>query len=313
MKPVAKDPLILLSKRANVFYIEHARIMVKEGRIIYLVEHKNGVDRGFNIPDRNTSFLLLGKGTSITDGAVRMLAESGVQVGFSGNGGSPLLAGVDFVFLSPQSEYRPTAYMQNWMRLWLDDERRVAAAKKFLRIRAELTAKLWGASTTLRAAGVDPLSESAAQFSSAIDRAESASALLSREAEWAKALYARMAKAFQVDEFRREEGKRSRAGVGARTNSLLDHGNYIAYGYAAVALYGLGISFALPLLHGNTRRGALVFDVADLVKDAVVMPLAFEYGSAGARDQAFRSALIDAMQEHEVVDVMIDALKSVMN
>ncbi len=115
MKPAPKDPLILLSKRANVFYIEHARIMVKEGRLVYLVEHKNGVDRGFNIPDRNTSFLLLGKGTSITDGAVRMLAESGVQVGFCGNGGSPLLAWVDFAFLSPQSEYRPTAYMQSWM------------------------------------------------------------------------------------------------------------------------------------------------------------------------------------------------------
>ncbi|OIQ88358.1 CRISPR-associated endonuclease Cas1 [mine drainage metagenome] len=313
MKQAPKDPLILLSKRANVFYIEHARIMVKEGRIIYLVEHKNGIDRGFNIPDRNTSFLLLGKGTSITDGAVRMLAESGVQVGFCGNGGSPLLAAIDFVFLSPQSEYRPTAYMQSWMRLWLDDERRVGAAKRFLRIRAELTAKLWGASATLRATGLGPLSESAAQFINSVERPNSTSALLSREAEWAKALYARMAKAFRVDDFRREEGKRSRAGAGATTNSLLDHGNYIAYGYAAVALYALGISFALPLLHGSTRRGALVFDVADLVKDAVVMPLAFEYGSAGATDQAFRSALIDAMQEHEVVDVMIDALKSVMS
>lgn len=313
MKPAQKDPLILLSKRANVFYIEHARIMVKEGRIIYLVEHKNGFDRGFNIPDRNTSFLLLGKGTSITDGAVRMLAESGVQVGFCGSGGSPLLAGVDFVFLSPQSEYRPTAYMQSWMRLWLDDKRRVAAAKKFLCLRAELAAKLWGSNATLRAAGVGALGELAAQFNNAVERAESTSVLLSREAEWAKALYARMAKTFHVDDFRREEGKRSRASSGATTNSLLDHGNYIAYGYAAVALYALGISFALPLLHGSTRRGALVFDVADLVKDAVVLPLAFEHGSAGAKDQAFRSAVIDAMQEHEVVDVMIDALKCVMS
>lgn len=312
MKPAPKDPLILLSKRANVFYIEHARIMVKEGRLVYLVEHKNGVDRGFNIPDRNTSFLLLGKGTSITDGAVRMLAESGVQVGFCGNGGSPLLAGVDFAFLSPQSEYRPTAYMQSWMRLWLDDERRVAAAKKFMRIRAELATKLWASNAALRAAGVAPLSELATHFIDSVGRTDSTSALLSKEAEWAKALYARMAKAFRVDEFRRDEGKRSRASASATTNSLLDHGNYIAYGYAAVALYALGISFALPLLHGSTRRGALVFDVADLVKDAVVMPLAFEHGSAGAKDQAFRSALIDAMQEYEIVDVMIDALKSII-
>lgn len=38
-------------------------------------------------------------------------------------------------------------------------------------------------------------------------------------------------------------------------NSYFDHGNYIAYGYAAVALHGLGISFALPIC--KTRRGGL--------------------------------------------------------
>jgi len=35
------------------------------------------------------------------------------------------------------------------------------------------------------------------------------------------------------------------------------------------------ISPALPRLHGITKRGALVFDIADLIKDAYVMPLAF--------------------------------------
>jgi CRISPR-associated protein Cas1 len=37
----------------------------------------------------------------------------------------------------------------------------------------------------------------------------------------------------------------------------------------------LNISFALPGLHGKARRGELVFDIADLIKDVYVMPLAF--------------------------------------
>ncbi|STX45386.1 CRISPR-associated endonuclease Cas1, subtype I-F/YPEST [Legionella gratiana] len=28
-------------------------------------------------------------------------------------------------------------------------------------------------------------------------------------------------------------------------------------------------------MHGKTRRGALVFDVADLIKDALILPWAF--------------------------------------
>ncbi len=112
-RPKPKTTGILLSKRANVLYIEHARVMVKDGRIIYLSAYKDSIDRGFAIPDKNTAFLLLGKGCSITDGAVRLLAESGVLVGFCGSGGSPFLAGVDMAFMTPQSEYRPTEYMQS--------------------------------------------------------------------------------------------------------------------------------------------------------------------------------------------------------
>ncbi|MBW4047909.1 MAG: type I-F CRISPR-associated endonuclease Cas1 [Proteobacteria bacterium] len=303
------DTQILLSKRANVFYLEHARVMVKDGRIIYLTEFKRGVDRGFNLPDRNTSFVLLGKGTSITDGAVRMLAESGVLVGFCGSGGTPLVSGIDIAFLTPQSEYRPTEYMQDWMRMWLDEERRLSAAKLFMSDRLELTNSNWCASASLRRRNASIHDGTARKLRAASAAATSTGQLLAAEGEFAKALYATLASAFRLDEFKRDEGRRSKNGVSATINSFLDHGNYLAYGYAAVALYALGISFALPLLHGKTRRGALVFDVADLVKDAVVMPVAFELGSQRAKDQEFRNELIDAMQSMGAVDVMIETIK----
>jgi len=46
---------------------------------------------------------LLGIGTSITQAAVRMLALAGVLIGFSGSGGTPLIAATEVEWLSPQS------------------------------------------------------------------------------------------------------------------------------------------------------------------------------------------------------------------
>jgi len=47
-------------------------------------------NRYFNIPIANTTVILLGSGTSITQAAVRMLAQAGVLIGFCGGGGTPL-------------------------------------------------------------------------------------------------------------------------------------------------------------------------------------------------------------------------------
>ena len=56
---------------------------------------------------------------------------------------------------------------------------------------------------------------------------------------------------------------------------FLNHGNYLAYGLAATTLWVLGIPHGFAVMHGKTRRGALVFDVADLIKDSVILPWAF--------------------------------------
>ena len=76
-----------LSKRANVFYLEHARVVQQDDRIVYLTQDGGEFEQMFNIPERNTAFLLLGKGTSITDAAMRRMAASNVMVGLCGTGG----------------------------------------------------------------------------------------------------------------------------------------------------------------------------------------------------------------------------------
>lgn len=73
---------ILHSKRANIYYLQYCRVMQKDGRVLYLTE-EDKQNSYYNIPIANTTCLLLGTGTSITQAAMRMLAQAGVMVGFS--------------------------------------------------------------------------------------------------------------------------------------------------------------------------------------------------------------------------------------
>ncbi|WP_269090930.1 type I-F CRISPR-associated endonuclease Cas1f [Acinetobacter sp. ME22] len=123
---------ILHSKRANLYYLEHCRVMQKDGRVLYLTEAKNE-NQYWNIPIANTTVILLGTGTSITQAAMRMLASAGVLVGFTGGGGTPLFMGSEIEWMIPQSEYRPTEYMQGWMQFWFDEAKRLQVVSSFNR------------------------------------------------------------------------------------------------------------------------------------------------------------------------------------
>src|SRR5690554_6457224 len=133
---------ILHSKRANIFYLEKCRVMQKDGRVLYLTNEKKS-HQYWNIPIANTTVILLGTGTSITQAAMRMLASAGVLVGFSGDGGTPLIAGSEIEWLSPQSEYRPTEYVQQWLSFWFDSNKRLEIAKYFQTIRLSFLSKVW--------------------------------------------------------------------------------------------------------------------------------------------------------------------------
>ena len=299
----------MLSKRANVFYLEHVRVVQKDGRIVYITEDGNLIERYFNVPERNTAFILLGKGSSITDSAARKLAESNVIVGFCGTGGSPLFSTVDYAFLTPVSEYRPTEYMQEWMRAWLDEDRRLGLAKALLSKRCDIIQAAWAKAPELLQRGISAPLSILEKLRHEATGGVNAQGLLLSEARFAKSLYALLANAYRI-EFSREEGKGAGQSTADVINGFLDHGNYLAYGYAAVALNGLGISFSLPLLHGKTRRGALVFDIADLIKDAFVMPMAFDCGKRGDSSRDFRQLLIERLQEEEVLDLLFGFVKS---
>jgi CRISPR-associated protein Cas1 len=305
---------ILLSKRANMYFLEHCRVLVNGGRVEYVTdEGKRSLY--WNIPIANTTTVLLGTGTSVTQAAMRELAKAGVLVGFCGGGGTPLFSAneidVEVSWFAPQSEYRSTEYLQYWVKFWFDDGLRLAAAKAFQHARLTRIQSCWQENRVLRDAGFDvdfqQLDAILQRSIATIDMAPDNTHLLTEEARLTKELYKLASRAVKYGDF-----VRAKRGSGSDpANQFLDHGNYLAYGLGASATWVLGLPHGLAVLHGKTRRGGLVFDVADLVKDAVILPQAFISAMRGHQEQEFRQACIENLTRTEALDFMIDTLKEV--
>jgi len=295
---------ILHSKRANIYYLDKCRVMQKDGRVLYLTEEESE-KQYWNIPIANTTCILLGTGTSITQAAVRMLAQAGVLIGFSGSGGTPLIAANEIEWLSPQSEYRPTEYIQGWMSFWFEENKRLKVAKQFQHWRIEYMQTVWGKDKDLHAEGFRSDEQLLKQFALKIDNATTVNKLLTDEMALTKNLYRIAATNTKIKDFTRQRDAMDDA------NAFLNHGNYLAYGLAATTLWVLGIPHGFAVMHGKTRRGALVFDVADLIKDTLVLPWAFICAKEGATEQEFRQQCLQNFTKHKALDFMFDAVKSV--
>lgn len=280
--------LIPVSARSPFEYLEYARVRVEDGRIVYDASSPvaGGKVHTATIPYMNTAAVLLGPGTSVTNDAMELFAAGGVVVGFTGGSGTPMSQCSEPVFTIGVSEYRPTDRMQRWVAMWMDEGKRLEAARMLLKARCECIEKCW--------AGIEPIAEvgvqsttffrdryrsarDAASYGGCAFRGKTTFEMLGEEGAHVKALYKYMS-AFSGKEFHIDRD------LDTGVNKLLRVGNYIAYGLAASALSTLGISFAFPLLHGKTRRGALVFDLADVIKDGITTPLAFRAGYADIGD-----------------------------
>ncbi len=299
---------ILHSKRANIYYLEKCRLMQKDGRVLYLTENQQE-KQYWNIPIANTTVILLGTGTSVTQAAVRMLASAGVLIGFCGGGGTPLLMGNEIEWLTPQSEYRPTEYIQGWLSFWFDEQKRLSVARQFQQQRIAYIKQIWSSDKDLLQEGFDISDKTITQalntFTNRIAQATKVNQLLLTEAELTKKLYKAAMVNTHIGDFVRDYNGVDKA------NAFLNHGNYLAYGLGATTLWVLGIPHGFAVMHGKTRRGALVFDVADLIKDAIILPWAFVCARENMSEQDYRQQVLQKFTQHKSLDFMFECVKKV--
>jgi CRISP-associated protein Cas1 len=132
---ISRKVPILPSHKTNIEYLEHCRVVAADDRLVY-VRKKESVDQHFSIPYGNTALLLLGPGTSLTQQAARLAASQGMLVAFTAGGATP-------IYLAAQNEYREPLHMQNWYSMWLNEDSRLEAAKKFQKIRVSNIRSAW--------------------------------------------------------------------------------------------------------------------------------------------------------------------------
>lgn len=286
---------ILSSHKTAVTYVEYTRIVKADEKVSYLKENK-GIQYTFALPYGNTAVLLLGPGTSITQSAMHHLCSEGCLVGFTGGNGFP-------IFCGSLSEYRPSEYVQSWLLKWPDKAWRLRVACHFQKVRTELVNEYWK-DYGLSPATLEGAREAGEKLIAVQGSAPDQETLLGFEATYAKRLYGLLAKEFGVEFTRMPRSKSD------YINDLIDTHNYYAYGLAGTALWVLGIPYAFAVLHGETRRGALVFDVADMIKDGMLLPLAFLSAKDGKDKSAHKKECAKVLQLNKCLAILFNELKA---
>ena len=286
---------MLPSHKNQIHYLEHTKIVKIDEKIAYTRDIKSK-EFYFSIPYANTSVILLGPGTSITQSAIHHLASEGVMVGFTGGDGFPIFAG-------SLSEYRPTEYCQKWIKKWDDYSWRIKIAKQFQIKRVVLVNQYWSKIVDDYSDIEKEVNEVGEKFIKGLEIAQTKESILGYEANYAKSLYRILANHYNI-KFKRQPQSKS-----STVNELIDSHNYYAYGIAAGSLWVLGIPHAFPVLHGDTRRGALVFDVADIIKDAFLLPVAFRSAYNNIEKNQHKKECVKILNLTQSMSILFEEIK----
>ncbi len=126
------------------------------------------------------------------------------------------------------------------------------------------------------------------------------------EGQRMRKLYRQLAQRHGIKGFRRDVSSPDSVNIG------LNIANSIMYGCAASACAAIGVNPALGIIHRGDAR-SLLFDLADLYKPTVTLPIAF--ASHGSEDvpTTVRKAVRSAIVKDRLLPGMLDALMHVLS
>ncbi|MET8679998.1 type I-E CRISPR-associated endonuclease Cas1e [Streptomyces sp. NPDC004647] len=204
------------------------------------------------IPTAAVSCLLLGPGVSITTPALTTLARHGTSVVCTGAGGVRAYAGI-----LPDS--LTTHWLEQQVNAWSDTQRRLDVAVRMYSMRFSDDEVPDG--TTL-------------------------AQLRGMEGQRMKALYKILAQQHGIGRFRRNYHP-DQWHQQDPVNLALSAANTCLYGIVHAAILALGCSPALGFVHTGTQH-AFVYDIADLYKAEITLPVAFSLHQSPNPEQEAR-------------------------
>ncbi|MER6445485.1 type I-E CRISPR-associated endonuclease Cas1e [Streptomyces venezuelae] len=191
------------------------------------------------LPTAALSCILLGPGVSITTPALATLARHGTTVLITGMAGVRCYAATTPASLT-------TTWLERQARAWADDAHRLTVATAMYEHR-------FGPGTATTTTSLQQLR--------------------GLEGQRVKALYQLLARQHNIGRFRRAYNPES-WDTQDPVNLALSAANTCLYGIVHAAINALGCSPALGFVHSGNQQ-AFVYDIADLYKAELTIPLAF--------------------------------------
>ncbi|WP_150236419.1 type I-E CRISPR-associated endonuclease Cas1e [Nocardiopsis quinghaiensis] len=243
----------------SFLYLDIVRVYQDDTGVCAQVETEQRGKELVYLPTAALSCVLLGPGTSITARAMTTFSRHGTTVLISGSGGVRCYSAMVPSSLS-------TTWLEHQARAWADDEQRLAIARRMYEQR-------FGAGT--------------------VQGETSIAQLRGMEGQRVKAMYRLLAQQYKLSRFRRSYNPEDWDDQDP-VNRALSSANTCLYGIVHAAVFALGCSPALGFVHSGNQQ-AFVYDIADLYKAELTIPLAFSlHASTNPEQQArvgFREGL----------------------
>ncbi|WP_218080943.1 type I-E CRISPR-associated endonuclease Cas1e [Anthocerotibacter panamensis] len=223
------------------------------------------------VPCATLNLLMLGPGTSITHAAIRALAENGCMVAWTGEAGVRMYA-------HGLGETRDSRRLLKQAYLCAHDSLRLMVVRKMYEIR----------------------------FSEPLEASLTLQQIRGKEGVRVRDAYARASKESGVPWTGRVY-KQEDWGAADPINRALSAANSCLYGVCHAAIVAAGYSPALGFVHTG-KMLSFVYDVADLYKVEMTIPIAFKIVAESPQDleSRVRHACRDAFHEHRLLARVVE-------
>lgn len=264
--------LARVSDRISTVYVDQSVVGRNQNAVVLF-----DADGEIHVPAAMTAALLLGPGTRVTSGAMRLLADSGTTVCWVGENGVRMYA-------HAVSTAQTSRYMLRQAKLVSDPHKRLAVARE-----------MYG----MRFPGEDVSKMSLQQ-------------LRGREGVRVRRAYKLHSSRTGVP----WEGRRYVPGqpyaAGDEVNRSLSALNACLYGVCHAATVGLGASAALGFVHSGSAL-SFVLDVADLYKAMTTIPTAFDLVQEGQiGEQNARLRFRQQVVEQDLMERVVDDIHTLL-
>ena len=261
-----------IEDRLSTLYAERCHVDRDDNAVVLVSK-----DRTVRVPAAMVASLLLGPGTRITSGAVRLLADSGTAVCWVGDRGVRMYA-------SGLGSSRSSQLLLRQAYLVTRTHERLAVARRMYAIRFP---------------GEDVSTATMQQ-------------LRGREGARVKRIYQEQSARTGVPWLGRHYTPGNPLAGSDAVNLMLSAGNACLYGICHAAVAGLGASPALGFVHTGGAT-SFVLDIADLYKAEYTIPLAFDLAASGQiTERHARTAFRDKVADGKLMGRIVRDIKDLL-